>query len=165
MTAFPLIYGFRDAVSGHDFLAGVAIDGRALVVQEDTDEWWMYGVTPGGLAGWGKTLHEAHAAFRDAYRKALFDIAQLSRDFDAFRAEVERFYGESDDEDAARWSEAARAIRNGKLEPAAAVSELPRVKAEEHRCRLRLERLDVRKRAFSPAENKVDTYAVAAEAA
>ncbi len=165
MTTFSLIYGFRDAVSGQDFLAGVAIDGRALVVQEGADEWWMYGVTPGGLAAWGKTPNEAHAAFRETYRKVLFDIAGLSGDYDAFRAEVERFYAESDEEDAQRWIEAARAIRNGAVEPAGPIGDLPRVKAEDHRCALLVERLDLPKRQFSPADNTVDSYAIAAEAA
>lgn len=162
--SYPLLFGFRDAVSGRGFLAGVAIEGRALMVQED-GEWWMYGVTPAGLAAHGATPPEAHAAFREAYRKVLFDISGLSENYEAFRAEVERFYEEPDEEDAARWVAAARAIRDGALTPEAPFSELPRVKAEEHCCKLTVERLDVARRPFSPADNTVDSYAVAAEAA
>jgi hypothetical protein len=165
MKSCSLIFGFRDAVSGPGFLAGVAVEGRALMVQEGDGEWWMYGVQPGGLAAKGAGPAEAHAAFRDAYKKVLFDIAAFVPDYNAFRSEVDYFYADTDDEDAARWLDVARAIRAGDVAPDAPFfSDLPRKSAEELCCRVTVERLDAPQRQFNPADNVVDT-AVVAEAA
>lgn len=165
MTALPLIFGFRDALSGNGFLAGVAINGRALMVEEGENDWWMYGVQPGGICAGGSTFNEAHSAFREMYRKALFDMAGLCEDFTSFEAEVRRFCSETDDEDAARWLEAAHAIRKGDLDPGASAAGLPRVKAEEHVCRSTVARLDEPQVRFRPEDNEIDTVAVVAEAA
>jgi hypothetical protein len=161
----PLLFGFRDTVSGQDFLAAVGINGRALMIEED-GAWWTYGVAPGGLSAFGMTPSESHAAFRDAYRKALFDIAADSPGYVAFCAEVRRFFYEVDHGDDDRWIKTARAIRNREVEPPAPFfSALPRVNADEHRCTVEVERLDNQERHFTPDDNQVDTIAVAAEAA
>lgn len=42
MTRYPLLFGFRDLIAGNGFVAGVAINGRALLVDED-DGFWIFG--------------------------------------------------------------------------------------------------------------------------
>ncbi len=42
----PMMFIFRDTISGNGFLAGITLSGRALMMEED-GKWWMYGVRPG----------------------------------------------------------------------------------------------------------------------
>ena len=51
---YPLMFTYRDVISGDGFLAGITLSGRALMIKEN-DEWWMYGVRPGAIAETGKT--------------------------------------------------------------------------------------------------------------
>ena len=81
MTRYPLLLGFRDLIAGNGFVASVALNGRALLVDED-DGFWMYGVNPGGLAAGGSTAAEALAEFRKDYRLVLFDIATEAEGFE-----------------------------------------------------------------------------------
>src|SRR5262245_11297759 len=103
MTRYPLLFGFRDLVAGNGYVAGVGItNGRALLVDEG-DGFWMYGVNPGGVAAGGKSLGEAQAEFRTAYKSVLFDLAAEARSFEAFKAEVERFVQETNNPTLAEW--------------------------------------------------------------
>ena len=52
MTHYPLLFGFRDLVAGNGFVAGVNLNGRALLADEG-DGFVMYGVNPGGIAAGG----------------------------------------------------------------------------------------------------------------
>ena len=91
MTCYPLIFTYRDAVSGNGFLAGVTVTGRALITRED-GKWWMYGVRPAGIAETGNTPNETFLSFRQRYSAVLFDIAAEAETFEAFKEEVERFF-------------------------------------------------------------------------
>jgi len=114
MTHYPLLFGFRDLVAGRGFLAGVAVHGRALLVHDDDLGYWMYGVNPSGLAAGGADVGEAQCSFRETYRTVLYDIAEDVDSFEAFEAEVRRFFDEpggflSD------WTEAVKAAKSGTL--------------------------------------------------
>ncbi len=123
---YPLLCSFSENVVCSGFVAHVAANGRALAAEEDSG-WWFYGLNPGGLAAPGETLREAHYAFRDGFRKVLFDIASSTSDFDAFRTEVESFFNEVDDVTLQDWSAAVRAVRSGEL----SLDDLPRASADE----------------------------------
>lgn len=164
-ASYPLVFGFRDAIEGNGFLAGVAISGRALMVHEGEDGWWLYGVTPAGIAASGDTPPEAHVAFRNAYREVLFDAAADAEDFAAFKSEVERFFSEPDAEEESRWNAAALAIRSGEVAPEAYFSDLPRIPADSCPLSVTVERLDKTERKFSISENTLDRYAITVAAA
>lgn len=115
MTRYPLLFGFRDLVAGKGFVAGIAIDGRALLVDED-DGFWMYGVNPGGVAGGGPSIGDAQVEFRSSYRSVLFDIAGEAESFDQFEEEVTRFFRETNEPTLAEWEDAVKAVRTGEVD-------------------------------------------------
>lgn len=151
----PLMFTFQDAIAGNGFLAGTAVCGRALMVQEDDGSWWMYGVRPGALAGGGATLQEAYANFRSRYKEILIDIAHEYDDFTAFKNEVERFFGEADTEEEHRWTEALELIRSSGGGAPAQFADLPRKSPEQRPIKIVVERLDDKKQ-FTPKDNVPD---------
>src|SRR5271167_4643338 len=92
----PILITLQDTISGDGFLARITLSGRTLMRQEEDGKWWMYGVRPAAVAESGCTVDEAFLRFRQAHTEVLFDIAQESKNFDEFRAEVERFFNEGD---------------------------------------------------------------------
>lgn len=113
MTHYPLLFGFKDLIAGNGFVAGVALDGRGLLVDEG-DGFWMYGVNPGGVAGGGKSAAEAQAEFRRVYRSVLFDIAGEAEDFEEFRRQVERLF-KTNEANLAEWKGAVAEVRAGQV--------------------------------------------------
>ncbi len=131
MSHYPLMFTFRDAVSGDGFLAGVTLSGRALMVKEGENEWCVYGVRPAAIAETGTTPQEAYLRFRNRYKDVLFDISGESKNFEDFRRETERFYYEPDAQEEQRWEEAFQNLRCGKVVPQEAfVCALPKENPE-----------------------------------
>ncbi len=161
MPHHPLMFTFRDAISGNGFLAGVTLSGRALMVHED-DAWWIYGVRPGALAETGQTPQEAFLKFRNTYKSVLFDMAEESADYESLKKEIEKFYHEPDEEEERRWMDAFYAIRSGKLQPEQPFASLPQEAPETRPTQITVERLDVTGTRFTPADNIPDIYARAA---
>jgi len=116
MTHYPLLFGFRDLVAGKGFLAGVAVHGRALLVQDDENGYWMHGINPGGLSAGGADTGEAQRAFRETYRTILFDISAAAKDFDEFKTEAERFFNEVSGRLLSKWAEAVQQVRSGEVQ-------------------------------------------------
>lgn len=115
-TAYPLLFTFFDKVEGNGFLASIKVQGRLLAVEEpEGNEWWMYGVNPGGLAACGDTRAEAYAEFRQTFMKVLFDIATEAKDFYAFRADARRFFDETNEPNLKDWQAAREEVRAGKI--------------------------------------------------
>jgi hypothetical protein len=110
MEHYPLMFTFRDVVSGNGFLAGVTLSGRALIVKENDNEWCVYGVRPAAIAETGKTAQEAYLRFRNRYKTVLFDVSFESRDFESFKRETEGFYYAPDPDEEHRWEEATMAV-------------------------------------------------------
>lgn len=125
MTHYPLLYGLNDLIAGNGFFAGVSVNGRALLVDEG-DGYWMYGVSPGGIAAGGATPGEAQAEFRQIYTSVLFDIAAEAESFEEFKGQVEQFFLVADDVTAAEWSAAVAEVRQGRVD----ADWLPKRKAE-----------------------------------
>lgn len=94
MTHYPLLFGRRELVEGDGFVASVVVSGRAVLTEED-GEFWVEGVTPGGFAASGKSPGEALGEFSVAFRAVLFDIAAGARNLQAFQAEVQKFFEET----------------------------------------------------------------------
>ena len=157
----PLLFTFRDTISGYGFLVGITLSGRALLLNED-GKWWMYGVRPGAIAESGDSLQETSLRFRNRYKEILFDIAGECRTFDAFKQEVERFFYEPDFEEERRWEDAVTQIRSGGLAPPPPFSHLPREVPENRPSQITVERLDGESRRFMPTDNVPDYSAIAA---
>jgi len=116
MTWYPILFGFRDLIAGNGFLAGVAVNGRALLVRDDEDGYSMYGVNPGGMCAGGADVGEAQRAFREEHRKILFDIAADAENFEEFKAEAERFFDETNERMLLDWNKAVQQVRAGQVE-------------------------------------------------
>ncbi len=127
MTRYPLLCGFQELVMGNGFLSSVSAYGRALGVQEDDRGFWIYGVNPGAIAESGTTLREAHAKLLRSFHAYLIDVAKEALDFAAFKREVERFFGESDEESHREWLEAVALVRAKKVE----IEDLPKDSADK----------------------------------
>jgi len=153
----PLMFVFRDVISGRGFLAGITLSGRALMVEED-GKWWIYGVRPGAIAECGDGMSDAFARFRTAYKEVLFDVAGEYDTFDGFKQEVERFFYEPDVEEEQRWEDALTTIRKSSMNPPAPFAALPRVAPETRPTQISVERLDSENRRFMPSDNVSDTY-------
>ena len=75
MSNYPIIFGFRDLVQGDGYLAGIAVEGRALMHEDEDGSYWIEGVNPGGFSAVGKSPAAVLESFRRSYREILFDIA------------------------------------------------------------------------------------------
>ncbi|MGD0012673.1 MAG: hypothetical protein ABSE93_29540 [Terriglobia bacterium] len=159
MSPHPLLFMFRDAISGDGFLAGITLSGRTLMLEED-GKWWMLGVRPGGIAECGDTAQETFLRFRNRYKEILFDMAEECRTFEVFRQEVERFFYEPDGQEERRWEDALTAIRASDCAPPAPFSDLPKESPERCPSQVTVERLDGGSKRFMPSDNVRDTYLV-----
>lgn len=132
---YPLLFTYHDKVVGKGYLAGVRVAGRALLVREDDDAWWVYGVNPGGIAEGAEGPGRAHSLFRRTFTTVLFDLAEEARDFDSFKSAVSAFFYETNEPTEAAWLEAVTAQRNDpSREPADAfAAALERKPAETER--------------------------------
>ena len=114
-TKYPLLFTYRDTLFGNGFLVEVqARNGRALCIREE-DEYWIYGVNPGGMAAHGADPEEAHAAFRRTFSHILVDLAQASDSFEAFRDAVRTFFDDTNEGYEAEWRDALVAVQRGEV--------------------------------------------------
>lgn len=159
----PLVFTMQIAVEGSGFLAGILVSGKAVMEQDDTKEWWMYGVYPGAIAAGGETPNEAFLNFRNRYKEVLFDIAEESKGYLTFKTSTEEFFNQVDARELARWDEALEKVRSTGCEPPEPFSKMPRKKAEEAPVRILVERLESKKpRQFKPTNNIQDSVSQAA---
>jgi hypothetical protein len=157
MDYYPILFGVRDPIIGNGFVAGVAVSGRALMRREQ-DGFWVDGVFPGSVCAGGSTRDEALLKFRESYRSVLFDLAAEAESFDAFRAEVERFFWEETPGEAEAWLQAAAELRKDTKK---AGHWLP-VKTAYPDPQIRVVRLD--QQNFEPEENSAEQVELAAVA-
>lgn len=116
MKRYPIIFGLRDLIQGDGFLAGVAVDGRALLHEEEDGSWWAEGVNPGGFVATGTSAAAALEEFRRSYTAILFDIAEdAGSSFREFKAQVSRFFHGSASEVEQEWNDAVNDVRQGRV--------------------------------------------------
>lgn len=116
MKNYPIVFGLRDFVQGRGFLAGVSVNGRALMHEEDDGSFWIEGVQPGGFSAVGTGPADALEDFRRSYRAVLFDIASDAPTFRDFEAGVNEFFHGSSPKVAREWEEAVEDVRAGRTE-------------------------------------------------
>jgi hypothetical protein len=114
MSHYPILFGLRDIIQGDGFLAVVAVQGRALL-HEDDGEVWVEGVNPGGFVATGNSVAEALEEFRRSYTAILFDIAEDAGSFEAFEGQVKAFFDASTETLERDWQQAVEDLRAGRL--------------------------------------------------
>jgi hypothetical protein len=159
----PLLFSFRDAITGDGFLGGVTISGRALMEQESDGQWWMYGVRPGAIAESGRTPDDAFLRFRNRFKEVLFDIAEESKTFDDFKKEIERFFNEPNEIEERRWEDALTLVRKCNATcPPEPFSHLESKTPDTMPAGVSVTRLDQSAARLKPSDNVRDVYATAA---
>lgn len=114
-TKYPLLFNYRDTLFGRGFIVEVqAVNGRALCVRE-SDEYWIYGVNPGGMAAYGETPQAAHTAFRKTFTRILVDLARDSESFEGFQRSVQTFFDGTNPGYETEWQDATLAVRRGEV--------------------------------------------------
>ena len=116
MKRYPLIFGLRDLIEGEGFVAGVVVEGRALVHEEDDGSLWIEGVNPGGFSAVGESPAAALEDFRRSYRAVLFDIASDAASFEEFQQGVQEFFDGAAEIPAREWLEAVEDVRAGRVD-------------------------------------------------
>ncbi len=137
MTSYPVLFGYRDVVTGHDFMAFVRTDGRALLTKEE-EGYWLYGVYPGGMAAGGRDIAEASRELKKSYLSVLFDIAAEVSSFETFKAEVEKFFNQCNELTVREWEAAHAKVKSGQLSN----DDLPRRDADTRPPRIEVRRMD-----------------------
>lgn len=159
----PLVFTLQNAIEGCGFLAGITITGKAVMEQDENEEWWMYGVCPGAIAAGGDTPKEAFQNFRNRYKEVLFDIAEECGNFLAFKNETEAFFRSEDSEENARWEYALKVVRGSDSALPEPFTEMPRKRAEDVAVDILVERLENKSsKQFKPTNNIQDSVAQAA---
>src|SRR5215203_5244902 len=115
-TQYPLLFTYRDTLFGNGRLVQVhAVNGRALCVKEGDDDFWVYGINPGGMAAHGDDPESAHAAFRKAFSGILIDLTQDAQSFDEFEASVKAFFEDTNAGYEGAWLEAVGGVKRGEV--------------------------------------------------
>lgn len=132
--AIPLVFSFKHVVMGDGFVAGVRMDGRALLEVEHNGgdrEDWVTGIAPVGISGGGRDRSAAFFAFRNAWTEVIFDIAHEASSFSSFRESCNEFFGAEQASMTALWEAAVETVRREKyVDPS-----LLREDADQHRVR------------------------------
>jgi hypothetical protein len=118
MKSYPLYFTFKDVVKCGDSTSLVLAKGRVLMTLEE-DEWWLYGVQPGGMAGYGRSQAEAFIDFRKGFKEILEGIASDATSPQEFERVARGFFCAIDKEDERIWEESRQQLRSGNQHPPA----------------------------------------------
>jgi hypothetical protein len=154
-TTYPLVFTFRDAVSGNGFVAYVAVCGRVLLTDEGDGDIWMFGVQPGGVAGGGRERSEAFHEFKKSYLSVFFDIAAEAASFEDFEKSAKLFFSEVNEPNLDVWAGSVAAVRAGKL----SLSDLKAMNADSCPPKIEVRRIDTQANA---SDNSFDEIREAA---
>lgn len=114
MKHYPLMYNYAFPVSGNGFLVHISLRGR-LLLEEEGDEVWIYGVNPGGFSIFAPTRDAALSAFTTRLHEVMNGVAESARTFPAFKKEVEELFS-TNEEYEKMWKAAHQAVRDGKAD-------------------------------------------------
>jgi len=129
MPSYAMLFKAKEWIQGPGFVAGIAVEGRVLTTLEEDGQWWVYGVTPGGLSESDADPQMAYTKFRQFFRGILLDMAEEAGNFEAFKTKVAKFVSETDEHDAAIWTQSREALRKGALQAEGPFATLPKVTA------------------------------------
>jgi len=112
--AWPLFFKHHGTILGKGFLADIEIHGR-LLARPEADGVWIDGVSPGAIALGAATLNDTHVELRATLARVFVDFAEQTSGFEEFKARVEQFFNESDEESEQEWNSAVDAVRAGRV--------------------------------------------------
>lgn len=156
MKLYPLVFSFRDLIAGNGFVAVVSMGGRVVLAEEDDQDFWMFGVQPGGIAGGDRQQAVALKEFKNSYLTVLFDIAAEASSFKEFQDRVTEFFNDINEPNAADWNAALADARPKNLP----LADLETVKAASRPPKLTIE--EVTPARINSGVNEFDTIAEAA---
>jgi hypothetical protein len=113
-TMWPILFRYKGPVIGKGFIADIELCGR-LLAEVEADGVWLYGVNPGAFAVEAQTIAQASTAVTKSLTAVFVDFAEEMGTFETFKAEVERFFKETDRDTQQDWLEAVQAVRSGVL--------------------------------------------------
>jgi hypothetical protein len=149
MNQLPLFFSFAQPVFGNGFVAGVHMNGCALMESEGS-EIWISGVAPVGITAGGSDRGSAFAAFRNAWISVLFDIAAESSTFEDFRRSCASFLEARVETLTQEWQRAVDEVRRTKyVDPT-----LKNEPTDGHKISYGV--VDFTGRSFTPNENVVE---------
>jgi hypothetical protein len=158
--AWPLCFTYSRSVIGTGFIAHVSFCGRTTAVPEPEGV-WLYGVNPGAIAVGGVNLADAHKQLHESLTKTLIDFAAQAQSFDAFKAAVEDFYNQTDD-DLTSWEEAVAQIKAGQVQPPDGIRRCPDPELFVKVVPRQMEQLTPADNPLSLKEATADAYGAAA---
>ncbi len=112
MNQYPMVFRYKNWIQGTGFAAGIELEGRVLLSKED-DEWWISGVTPGGMSEAGADPKDAYTKFRTFFTGILTDLAHQAGNFGDFEAQLRKFMAQTNVVDAKRWDDARAYVKAG----------------------------------------------------
>lgn len=154
---YPLFVTFKTSIFGRGFVATVEMRGRMLASQEGEEDWWLYGVNPGGISASGDSLQEVHVELRQSLHDVLVDFSEEATSFEEFKAEVERFFNETNEPTEREWLEAVQRVRANQEK----LADL-RIDAADTKICVLVQRKEGQ---FTPADNRVSADSTLAKAA
>ncbi len=155
MKPYPLIFTFRDMLAGNGFVAEVYMRGHVLLGDEG-DGFWTYGVQPGGIAAGGLDRGSALSEFREQYKSVLYDIAAEAGTFEELRAEFQGFFQEQSPHTRELWVSAREQVRRGEI----SLQGMDKVDSDHRVPELQV--TEVEPPRANPARNRLDTIEEAA---
>ncbi|MEW6431087.1 MAG: hypothetical protein AB1730_06225 [Myxococcota bacterium] len=111
----PLYFTYADVIPGRRFAAGVRMVAR-VIAEHDGEKYWLNGVNPGAVTESGLDINSAALNLRNALRTILFGFGAEATDFEDFRAQVIRFFDETDPLTVAEWNATREAVRSGQVD-------------------------------------------------
>lgn len=121
--SYPLYFAFKQVVAGKDFRALIEAKGKVLMAEED-DQYWLYGVQPGGMAACGETIKKGLKNFDTAFKNVLLDTAAESTTADEFKQEARNFFSAIDETEAKTWEAARKELKSEKTKSPEEISGL-----------------------------------------
>lgn len=110
---YPLFLSYQGTTIGNGFVAEITARAQMLATI-DKEGAWIYGVRPGAIAESGDGIEQAHVQIRETLRLTFVDFADEAQTFAEFRARVERFFNETNDDSVMEWDAAVAAIRQNR---------------------------------------------------
>ena len=114
-VAWPLLFRYRGPVLGKGYVAVVELHGRLLARPAEGGGVWLDGVNPGALALGAPTIQAARKELNSALTGVFVDFAAEADSFDAFKAQVERFFQDTDAGSVAEWQACVAEVQSGRI--------------------------------------------------
>lgn len=113
-VAWPLLFRYRGPVLGKGYVAVVEFHGR-LLARPDGNGVWLDGVNPGALALGAPTIQAARKELNSALTGVFVDFAEETDSFEAFKAQVERFFYDTDASSVDEWQACVAEVQSGRI--------------------------------------------------